>query len=69
MTLSGVTIPSQSGPGNHGNVRVLHIPQISKAGASPPNGLIYLRYLLGGLTEMKLVYSTAPCERATWEQG
>ena len=27
--------PGQSGPDNNGNEEILHIPQISKAGASP----------------------------------
>ena len=37
-TLSGATTPVQSGPGNNSNERVLHIPQISKAWASPSDG-------------------------------
>ena len=39
-TLSGATTLGQSGPGNNGNDGVLHIPQISKAGTSPSNGLM-----------------------------
>ena len=38
-TLSGTTILSQSGLGSNGNEGVLHIPQISKAGASPSEDL------------------------------
>ena len=34
-TLSGATSPCQSEAGSNGNERVLHIPQISKAGSSP----------------------------------
>ena len=47
--LSGATTPGQSGPGSNGNKGVLHIPQMSKAGASPSDCLMsYLGYLLGG---------------------
>ena len=62
-TLSGANTPSQSEPGSNGNERVLHIPQISKAGASPSDGFIsYPGHLLGcsyPSVEMPLVYSTA----------
>ena len=34
------TTPSQSGAGSNGNEEVLHIPQISKAEASPSYGLM-----------------------------
>ena len=34
-TLSGATTPGQSGPRSNGNEGVHHIPEISKAGASP----------------------------------
>ena len=40
MTQSGATTPGQSGPGCNGNEGVLCIPQISKAKASPSDGLI-----------------------------
>ena len=39
-TQSDATTPGQSGPGNNGNEGVLHIPQNSKTGASPSNGLM-----------------------------
>ena len=38
-TLSGATTPGQSGPKSNSNEGVLHIPQISKAGASPSDDL------------------------------
>ena len=38
--LSGATTPGQSGPGSNGNEGVLHIPQSSKARASPLDGLM-----------------------------
>ena len=45
----GVTTPGQSGSGSNGNEGVLHIPQISKAGASPSDDLLsYPEHLLGG---------------------
>ena len=40
MTLSGATTAGQSGYESNGNERVLHIPQISKAGASPSDCLV-----------------------------
>ena len=39
-TLLGATTLGQSGPGSHSNEGVLHILQISKAGASPSDGLM-----------------------------
>ena len=39
-TLSGGTTPGQSGPENNGNEGVLRIPQISKDGTLPLDGLI-----------------------------
>ena len=39
-TLQGATSPEETGPGSNGNQGELHIPQISKAGASPSDGLI-----------------------------
>ena len=38
--LSDATTPGQSGPGCSGNEEVLHISQISKAGASQSDGLM-----------------------------
>ena len=40
MTLTGATTRGQSGPGSNGNEGVLLIPQSSKAGASPSDGLV-----------------------------
>ena len=39
-TLLGATTPGQSGPVSNGNEGVLHIPQISRAGASPSDSLV-----------------------------
>ena len=40
-TLSGATIPSQSGPGSNGNKEVLHVPQSSSiTEASPSDCLV-----------------------------
>ena len=39
-TLSGTTTPSQSRLGSNGNEGVLHIPQISEAGALASDSLI-----------------------------
>ena len=60
--LSGATIPGQSGPGSNVNEGVLHIPQISKAGASPSDCLeLYPDTLWGSSpsAEIQSVYSTA----------
>ena len=38
-TLTGATTPGQSGPGINGNERVLHIPQGSRNGTSPPDAV------------------------------
>ena len=38
-TLSGASTPGQSGPGSNDNEGVLHIPQNSRTGASPSDGL------------------------------
>ena len=52
-TLSGATTPGQSGLGSEGNEGVLHIPQISKAGASPSDGLMsYPGHSLGGVLSL-----------------
>ena len=76
-TLSGATTPGQSGPEGEGNEGVLHIPQISKAGASPSDCLMsYPAHFLvcsvcvcgGGVSypsaEMQSVYFTAQADRA-----
>ena len=62
-TLSGATTPGQSGPGSNDNKRVFHIPQISKAGASPLDCLMsHSGHSLGSecysSTEIQSVYST-----------
>ena len=64
MTLSGATIPSQSGPGGNGNEGVLHIPQNSSiTGTSPSNCLVsYPGHSLEGV--LQSVYSTAPADWA-----
>ena len=47
-TLSGATTLGQSGLGSNGNKRVLHIPQSSRAGASPSDCLMsYVGTLVG----------------------
>ena len=64
LTLSGTTTLGQRRSGKNSNEGALCIPQISKAGALPSNGLTsYPGHYGGGsyLTEeMPLVYSTAP---------
>ena len=40
---SGATTPGQRRPGNSVSGGVLHIPQISKTGASSSDGLMYLK--------------------------
>ena len=69
-TLSGATTPGQSRPGNNGNGGVLHILQISKAGASTSDGLMsYIGHSFGGKSyfsaNMQLVHSTAPADWAS----
>ena len=70
-TLSGATTLGYSGPGSNGNEEVLHIPQSSKTGASPSEGLIlYPGYSLEESypsAEMQSVYSTAPVDWAKSE--
>ena len=39
--LIGTTIPVNSAPGSNGNEGVLHIPQISRTGASPSDAVKY----------------------------
>ena len=47
-TLSVATTLGQSEPESNGNKGVIHIPQNSKTGASPSDGLMsYLGHLLG----------------------
>ena len=49
-TLSGATKWGQSGPGSDGNEGLLHIPQISKVGASPSDCLMsYQGHWLGAV--------------------
>ena len=67
-TLSGATIPSQSGPGNDGNEGVLHITQRSSSTeASSSDCLVsYPGHSLEksySSVEMQSVYSTAPVNR------
>ena len=67
-TLSDATSPSQSGPGSNGNEEVLHIPQISKAGALLSDGLMSYPGHSGESylsADMQLVYSTVPAEWAS----
>ena len=73
-TLSGATIPGQSGPGSDGNEEVLHIPQSSRiTRTSPSDGLMsYPGHLLGGRgwsypsAEVQSVYSKAPAKWAIY---
>ena len=55
--LSGATTSSQSRPENNGNERILHLPQISKAGALPSDGLMsypgHSLWWWGGLTPLQ----------------
>ena len=71
-TVSGATTLTQSGPGCNGNEGVLLVPQISKAEASPSDGLMsYLGHSLGSSypsAEMQLVYSIAPGDWAEFVQ-
>ena len=75
-TLSGTTTPGQSGPGINFIERILHIPQISEAEASPSNGLISYpghSLVMGSYpsVEMNSMYSTAPTnwavEKGVWQ--
>ena len=51
-TLSGATTPVHSGRGSNGNGGALLIPQISKAGAPPSDGLMsYPGYSLEGWSD------------------
>ena len=68
-TLSGATIPGQSGPGSDGNKWVLRIPQSSSIiGASLSDCLVsYSRRLLGvsySSVERQSVYSTVTADLA-----
>ena len=65
--LSGATTPSQCGLGSNDNEGVQHIPQTSKAGALPSDGLMsYVGNSLVGVSctfgEMQLVYSIVPSD-------
>ena len=65
MTQTDTTTPDQSKPGSKVNEEVLHIPQSSKTGASPSDGLVsYSRHSLGERyypsVEMKSAHSTSP---------
>ena len=69
-TLSGATIPDQSGPGSNDNEGVLHIPQSSSiSGASPSNCLVsYPGHLLEEFhssAEMQSMYSAASAALAS----
>ena len=48
-TLSGAIIPGQSGPGSNGNEGVLHILRITKAAASPSDGLMSFQDIRWGI--------------------
>ena len=61
-TLSGATIPGQSGTGNDGNEGVLRIPQSSNIiGDSRSDCLVLVRWSYPS-AEMHSVYSTAPAD-------
>ena len=40
ITLTGTTAPGQNRPGSNGNEGVFHIPQRSRTGALPSDGLV-----------------------------
>ena len=68
-TLSGTTMPGQSGPGTDGNKGVFRVPQSSSiTGSSPSDCLVsYTGHSLGGSyssAEVKSVYSAAPADWA-----
>ena len=72
-TLSDATTWDQSGPGSNGNKGVLHIPQISKTGASQLNDLMSFperSLVVGSLTPMQnavgVFYSPS---RLSWENS
>ena len=72
-TLSGATIPSQSGPGRNGNEGLLHISQSSKPGTLPSDCLMtYPGDLMGEphpRADMHLEYSIAPSDLASFRKG
>ena len=67
-TLTGTSTPGQSGLRRNSNEKVLHVPQNSRTGASPSDGLVsYPGHLLGlrvsyPSAEMQSAYSTATAE-------
>ena len=65
-TLSGDITPGQSGSGNNDSEGVRHIPQISKVGTSPSDGVTsYQDTRCGGSylsAEMQSVYSSASAD-------
>ena len=64
-TLSGATTLGQNEPGNNGNVGVLHVSQISNAGAAPLDGLVpYPGRGTFPSDETQSLYSTAPADWA-----
>ena len=56
-TLSGATTQGQSGPGNDGKERVLHIPQSSSITETSPSGHLLEESYSSAV--MQLVYSAA----------
>ena len=67
-TESSSTTPAQKGFGRNVNEEVLHIPQISRFGALPSDGLVsYTEHLLGETypcVEMQPAYSAASTDWA-----
>ena len=68
QTLSGETIPGQSGPGNDGSEEVLHIPQSFKIGASPSDYLMSYpgHFIGGGLTPQQRYSCCILQPQPTW---
>ena len=54
-TLSGATIPGQSGPGSNGNEGVLLINQIFNVTASPSDGFLSPRHSKGLVITSELI--------------
>ena len=73
-TLSGTTIPGQSGTGSNGNEGVLRVPQSSSITVASPSGclVLYQDTRWGGVgrfylsAEVQSVYSTAPADWANF---